>query len=253
MSAADKENRYSCDQVVPIEQEPRHHLVIDNEFVRGFAVEIAPHDRTLCHHHPNDYLVYVAGIADIVSARPNEEPKTILYKDGECELGSAGMVHVVENLTDAPFRNIAIDLLPGLDELKRAPDPHRRLTAEHAEAATPLVEVGLARIKPNFESEKVSVFRIKLPPTCEVEISGPAVIASPGGSVVSWAEAGKSPVIIKNFKDLAWVRPGASGVLRGPEARVAVFQLGVSGERPTSIRREREPLKSLRIRAEKLE
>jgi hypothetical protein len=32
---------YPCEHAVAIEQEPRHHLVIANEFVRSFAVEIA--------------------------------------------------------------------------------------------------------------------------------------------------------------------------------------------------------------------
>ena len=40
------DHTYDCKHAVEIEQEPRHHLVFSNEFVRGFAVEIAPHDRT---------------------------------------------------------------------------------------------------------------------------------------------------------------------------------------------------------------
>lgn len=92
---------YSCEHVVEIEDEPRHHLVVENEFVRAFAVEVGPHDRTLCHRHNHDYLMYVASIADIISAPQDKTPETHLYYDGECELSPAGMVHVVENLTDA--------------------------------------------------------------------------------------------------------------------------------------------------------
>jgi mannose-6-phosphate isomerase-like protein (cupin superfamily) len=256
MSAADQHNRYPCEQVVPIEQEPRHHLVIDNEFVRAFAVEIAPHDRTLCHHHPHDYLVYVAGIADVVSARRNQEPKTILYKDGECELGEAGMVHVVENLKDVPFCNLAIELLPRLGELKRGPDPQRRLTPDQSvkvEATMSWIQDGLSRIRPHFESEKVKVFRVKVPATCEVEISGPAVIACPEGPVVSWIEPGKGPVIVNNFMELVWVPPHVAGLLRGPGAGVVVFQLGVIDGQSSSVRSQREPLKSLRAHADEPE
>ena len=74
--------------------------MIENEFVRAFAVEIAPYDHTLCHHHPHDYLLYVVGDGEIVSAARDEEPKKLSYSDGECELLEAGMVHVVENLSD---------------------------------------------------------------------------------------------------------------------------------------------------------
>ena len=51
---------YDCSQPVEIEDEPHHHLIIANEYVRALAVEIPPHVRTLCHHHPHDYLLYVA-------------------------------------------------------------------------------------------------------------------------------------------------------------------------------------------------
>ena len=62
------EQLYSCEHVVALEQEPRHHLIVDSEFVRGFAVEIAPHDRTLCHQHHYDYVLYIVGDAEVLSA-----------------------------------------------------------------------------------------------------------------------------------------------------------------------------------------
>src|SRR5690349_24789440 len=103
---------YPCEHVVAIDEEPRHHLVIANEYVRAFVVEIAPHDRTLCHHHAHDYLLYVAGDAEVVSAARGEEPKPLSYCDGECEMSSAGLTHIVENLGDEPFTNIVLELLP---------------------------------------------------------------------------------------------------------------------------------------------
>src|SRR5262249_599886 len=116
-------NSYSCEHVVPIDEEPRHHLVLANEYVRAFVVEIAPHDRTLCHHHPHDYLLYVAGDAEIVSAAPGEEPKRLSYSDGECELSFAGLTHVVENLSDTPFTNVVVELLPDARLLRRGSTP----------------------------------------------------------------------------------------------------------------------------------
>lgn len=103
---------YDCSRVVEIEDEPRHHLVIANDFVRAFAVEIAPGERTLCHRHPNHYLLYVALGSEIISAARDEKPKQLNYRDGECEMSAAGLIHVVENLGDAPFRNVVVELLP---------------------------------------------------------------------------------------------------------------------------------------------
>ncbi len=159
---------YDCKHVVEIEQEPRHHLVLSNDFVRGFAVEIAPQERSLCHHHPNDYLLYVASGTEIVSAARDEEPKRLSYRDGECELLEAGLVHVVENLGDKPFRNVVVELLPRAGELQRG--------------AGPYVIRGQAVAAPIFDHERAAIFSLEIEPGAEIEVSGPAVVATPYGN-----------------------------------------------------------------------
>src|ERR1700734_2483992 len=116
---------YDCSEPVEIEDEPHHHLIIANEFVRALAVEVPPHVRTLCHHHPHDYLLYVARGAAIISAAREEEPKKLNYVEGECELSEAGLVHIVENLSDHSFRNVVVEFLPASSKLKRGRDPMR--------------------------------------------------------------------------------------------------------------------------------
>ncbi len=159
--------------MVPIEQEPRHHLVIENEFVRAFAVEIAPHDRTLCHHHPHDYLLYVAGDAEIISAARDEEPKKLSYRDGECELLEAGMVHVVENLGETTFRNIVVEFLPQEPAILSA----ERSRGRGAPRSKPY---GIARrkdvrIRQRFDDVRMAaVFQVSMESGAEVEICGPA-------------------------------------------------------------------------------
>ena len=170
------DKRYSCAHVVPIEQEPRHHLVIENEFVRAFAVEIAPHDRTLCHHHPHDYLLYVAGDAEIISAARDEEPKKLSYRDGECELLEAGLVHVVENLGDTAFRNVVVELLPGTDGLRRGDAPK---VIKGEDDGIQLFEE--TKVTALFDDDRAAIFSIEIEPGAEVEIFGPALLATPYG------------------------------------------------------------------------
>jgi uncharacterized protein YjlB len=167
MKAANERKRYRCDHVLEIEQEPRHHLVIENEFVRVFAVEIAPHDRTLCHHHAHDYLLYVAGDAEIVSAARGQEPKALSYRQGDCELSQAGMVHVVENLGEAPFRNVVAEILPGAAALRRG--------------AAPKLVRGEGRITPLSADERAAIFQVEMKSGSEVDLDGPAVLATPYG------------------------------------------------------------------------
>jgi hypothetical protein len=200
---------------VAIEQEPRHHLVLANEFVRGFAVEIAPHVRTLCHHHAHSYLMYVAGAAQIVSAPRDGTPKTHSYRDGDCELSPAGLVHVVENLTDAKFRNLLVELLPGIGDVRRGADPK--------------IVSGEATIIQRFADKCVSVFLLKMESGSQVEIYGPAVVASPYENEVQLVASGTIARIVKRFADLSWLGPSTAATMRnsaGPPAKVVLIAVG---------------------------
>jgi quercetin dioxygenase-like cupin family protein len=208
------DKRYPCKHVVPIEQEPRHHLVIENEFVRAFAVEIAPHDRTLCHHHPHDYLLYVVGDGDIVSAARDEEPKKLSYRDGECELSPAGLVHVVENLRDTPFRNVVVELLPGTGSLRRGDDPK--------------VIAGEASVTEYFADEQAAIFMIAMDIGSEVEVHGRIVVASPYEHEVDLVTRERTSKLSR-FNELVWLGGSNETLLRSKQdakARVVVFTVG---------------------------
>ncbi len=227
MHDVEKGRQYPCEQVVPIEQEPRHHLVIANEFVRAFAVEIAPHDRTLCHHHPHDYLMYVACIADIVSAPRQQEPETYLYRDEECVLSPAGMTHVVANLAGTPFRNVVVEFLPPAGDLRRRPSPQ----VMGGDSESSMDRAGtIARVRVCFDDPKTaSIYVVSVQRGEEVEICGPAVMASPYQQEVALRKADGETAILCEFRDLAWLAPGGKGVLQttgAGAARVVVFQVG---------------------------
>ena len=154
--------------VVEIEDEPCHHLVIANQYIRAFAVEVPAHAQTLCHHHPNDYLLYVAEGAEIISAARGEEPKRLNYVDGESELSKAGLVHVVENLCDHAFRNVVVEVLPAAFQLRRGTEP--------------LVIRGEAKVERVLSEEPGAIFAVEMQPGAEIEIAGPAVLAAPSGA-----------------------------------------------------------------------
>ncbi len=236
------ERNYDCSHVVEIEEEPRHHLVIANEFVRAFAVEIAPHDRTLCHHHPNDYLLYIASDTEIISAARGEEPKRLSYRDGECELSSAGLTHVVENLGDASFRNVVVELLPRAGAMRRG--------------AAPTWTEGQTNVSQIFDDERAAIFSIEIGPGAEVEIAGPAVVATPYEHGLNPAFVGKIEVKHNQICDLAWIPPQTRAVLWGcwRDAETAiVFQLGRTDEPGLAVPVVREPVRSLSAQADEPE
>ncbi len=236
------ESHFDCSHPVEINDEPRHHLVIANEFVRAFAVEIAPGDRTLCHHHPHDYLLYVASASSIISAARDEEPKQLNYDDGECELSSAGLTHVVENLGQEPFRNIVVELLPRSGALRRG--------------AAPMWSGGSAEISQTLDVEQAAIFSVEIGPGAEVEISGPAVVATPYANNLSPAAVGEIEVKQNEVCDVAWVPPDRGAVLWGCWERAEtaiVFQIGRTDEQGVAVPVEREPVRSLRAHADEPE
>jgi quercetin dioxygenase-like cupin family protein len=91
--------------------EPHHHLKIENEYVRAYYVEVPPHEDTQLHQHDHDYIFVSLGPADVINAIPNKPEVHLVLKDGETHFTRGGFAHVARNLSDAPFRNVTIELL----------------------------------------------------------------------------------------------------------------------------------------------
>ena len=246
------EARYPCEHVVPIDEEPRHHLVIANDFVRGFAVEIAPHDCTLCHHHPHDYLLYVATNSKVVSAARDEEPKHLNYEDGECELSSAGLVHVVENLGDTPFRNVVVELLPASEALRRGARP-MLLRAEGPEGQL-FEETSVSLL---LSHERAAILSISIEPGAEVEVVGPAVVATPYANRLNADALDAVQLHANPICDFAWIPPRRDAVLWGcweGAERAIVFHIGATDDEAFSaVPNPREPVRSLRAHVDEPE
>jgi quercetin dioxygenase-like cupin family protein len=97
-------------QVVPITEEHHHHLVLDNEYVRVFHVEVAPHAETRYHQHDMDYVFVTLGDSQVESVRVGEKPVKLDLKDGDTRLTKGGFAHKAVNLSDKPFVNVTVEL-----------------------------------------------------------------------------------------------------------------------------------------------
>jgi hypothetical protein len=238
------ENQYGCEQVVPIEQEPRHRRIGPIEFVRVFLVEIAPHERTLCHHHAHDYVMYVMGDAQIVSMPRDGEPMTRTYRDGDCEMSTAGLVHVVENLGDTKFRSVLVELLPGLDELQRGSEPR--------------IVAGDGAVNPIFEEERLSVWSLEMKLDAGTEMHGPAILATFWEERVLPKGPGDINAKLNQVGNVSWWPSGRRVIgcdrMLGVPMKAVVFQLGRREGHLASVRkRTNEPIKSLRAHTQEPE
>src|SRR5438309_1264471 len=97
-------------EIVPITKEPSHHLVFENEYVRVFKVEVAPHAETLYHKHDVDYVFVTLGDSDVESVRVGEQPVRLQLKDGETRFTKGGFAHKAVNRSDKPFVNVTVEL-----------------------------------------------------------------------------------------------------------------------------------------------
>jgi quercetin dioxygenase-like cupin family protein len=108
-------------QEVSITAEPSHHLVLENEFVRVFRVEVPAHAQTLVHRHDHDYVFVTLGDAEVENTVTGKAPIQLKLQDGDTRFLLGGFSHTARNLSDRPFRNITIEFLrnnqhaPGTD------------------------------------------------------------------------------------------------------------------------------------------
>lgn len=96
---------------VDITAEPHHHKVVDNAFIRAYAVQVDPKASSLMHRHSHDYLSISLGDAEILNAKEGAQPVTAKFKDGDVRFTAAPLVHVVTDTLDTPFRNITVELM----------------------------------------------------------------------------------------------------------------------------------------------
>jgi len=97
-------------QAVPVDKEPLHHVVFENEYTRVFFVQFPPHSQTLLHRHDRDYVYVTFGASEIENDVPGRPPSRLKLQDGESNLVKGGFEHIAKNLADTPFKTVAIEV-----------------------------------------------------------------------------------------------------------------------------------------------
>ncbi len=107
---------------VEITNEAHHHLAFENEFVRVFQVEVAPHESTLMHWHRHDYVFVTMGASDVSNQVKGKPPAELKLQDGETRFSPATFAHIASNLAATPFRNVTVELMQD-EKARTAPAP----------------------------------------------------------------------------------------------------------------------------------
>jgi hypothetical protein len=139
---------------VPIPQEPHHHLVLENDYVRVFRVSVPAHESTLLHQHDVPYLYVSLGPADVINAVQGKPEAHLVMADGQLGYSPGHFAHIARNESNAPFNNVTIELL------KPQAEPHNwcdKVVPNDPIDCRPATHDG-AKLVPSFRTNEIKVF-----------------------------------------------------------------------------------------------
>ena len=187
---------------VPVEQEPAHHLVLQNDQVRVFHVQLPAGAASLWHVHTHDGISVRIGDATIQDEPMDGSAKRFELHRGAVSFGATPAVftHRVNNIGTTPFDNVYIELLGGPG-------------AGSSNAAGPA-----ARRPAEFENERVRVLRRVLAPGEASEMhthpaNTVAVVVTPGKLQVTQGD-GTMRTLEPQAGAVQWVASGTTHSLR---------------------------------------
>jgi hypothetical protein len=96
---------------VAVGDEPHHHLVLENAFMRAFYVELPGHQATLLHKHDLPYVAVALGPADIINAVAGKPEVHLTMTDGQASYSKGGFSHIARTDAGMPFRNFTVELV----------------------------------------------------------------------------------------------------------------------------------------------
>jgi len=94
-----------------MDQEPHHHLVLQNEYVKVFNVEVSPGDSIVLHRHDQDTVAIAIGdqlVTVGIPGKPDVHSKNV---DAQVRLQRSGYMHSTRVDGDTPYHTVAVELL----------------------------------------------------------------------------------------------------------------------------------------------
>jgi quercetin dioxygenase-like cupin family protein len=192
----------AAQSAVPVEQEPAHHLVLQNDRVRVFHVQLPAGAVSLWHVHTHDGISVRIGDATIQDESLGGPAKTFELRRGAVNFGATPVAytHRVNNIGTTPFDNVYIELLGGPG-------------AGSSNVARPA-----AQRPAEFENERVRVLRRVLAPGEATEMhthpaDAVAAVVMPGTLQVTQAD-GTIRTLEPQPGAVLWVAAGTTHALR---------------------------------------
>jgi hypothetical protein len=92
-----------------MDQEPHHHLTLQNDYVKISEVEVSPGDSIVLHHHDQDTIAI--GDQEVTVGIPGKPDVHQKNADAQVRLQRGGYVHSTHVDGDMPYHTVAVELL----------------------------------------------------------------------------------------------------------------------------------------------
>jgi hypothetical protein len=136
-------------------EESHHHLVLANQYVKVFFVEIPAHETTLLHHHDFPYVSVPPGGADAAPSPAEGSTSTPNFARVAFALGNFS--HAVTNSSDVTLRNVAVELVRPQGTVRNRCSAVLRDQPRETCALSELTQANPSRRSPLFETDEILV------------------------------------------------------------------------------------------------
>jgi uncharacterized Zn-binding protein involved in type VI secretion len=97
--------------VITMDQEPHHHLILQNDYVKVFNVEVSPGDSIVLHKHDQDTVAIAIGDQMVTVGIPGKPDVHSKNADAQVRLQRSGYMHSTRVDGDTPYHTVAVELL----------------------------------------------------------------------------------------------------------------------------------------------
>jgi uncharacterized Zn-binding protein involved in type VI secretion len=97
--------------VITMDQEPHHHLVLHNDDVKVFNVVVSPGDSIVLHRHDQDTIAIAIGDQLVTVGVPGKPDVHQKNADAQVRLQRGGYMHSTRVDGDTPYHTVAVELL----------------------------------------------------------------------------------------------------------------------------------------------
>jgi hypothetical protein len=94
-----------------MDQEPHHHLTLQNDYVKVFNVEVAPGDSILMHRHDGDTVAIAVGEQMVTVGFPDKPEVHQKNPGGQLRLQKSGYIHSTRVDPGTSYHTVAVELL----------------------------------------------------------------------------------------------------------------------------------------------